>query len=123
LFQFVINPTSFGQSVENLFYLSFLGIYSSPLTISIVKEGKVEIDIDDETGETFVAVLSNEDADDEEGESTTTQLILTIDQPLWRVYFHLNESIKEAIELYDLKTCYIPNREPKISSGVEKGWY
>ena len=76
LFQFVINPTSFGQTVENIFYLSFL-----------VKEGKVEIECDNETGETFVLPLDDEDEDEEgdEEESLVTQLILTIDQPLWRV--------------------------------------
>lgn len=84
----------------------------------------MEIDVDDDTGETFVAVLDNEDAE-EEGESTTTQLILTIDQPLWKVNFvvYLICDLKEAIELYKIKNCCIPNREPKIRSTTSKGWY
>ena len=37
-FQFVVDPSSFGRTVENVFYVSFL-----------VKEGKVKIFYDDET--------------------------------------------------------------------------
>jgi hypothetical protein len=37
LFDFAINPHSFGQTVENLFYISFL-----------IKEGNVGLDMDDE---------------------------------------------------------------------------
>ena len=37
-FQFVVDPTSFGRTVENVFYVSFL-----------VKEGKVKIFYDEET--------------------------------------------------------------------------
>ncbi len=41
-FEFIINPESFGQTVENLFYLSFL-----------VRDGKVNID--DESGQPILS--------------------------------------------------------------------
>lgn len=36
LFRFVVNPHDFGQSVENLFYLSFL-----------IRDGKCALEVDD----------------------------------------------------------------------------
>lgn len=43
LFKVVINPDSFAQSAENIFYLSFL-----------IRDAKVAFEIDDESGEPFV---------------------------------------------------------------------
>ena len=40
LFKFIINPNDFGQSVENLFYLSFL-----------IRDGKCALEIEEGTGE------------------------------------------------------------------------
>jgi non-structural maintenance of chromosomes element 4 len=39
-FRFVINPDNYAQSVENIFYLSFL-----------IRDGKVAFEIGEETGE------------------------------------------------------------------------
>jgi hypothetical protein len=39
-----MNPDSFSQTVENLFYLAFL-----------VKDGKVALDMDEETGEPMLS--------------------------------------------------------------------
>ena len=46
MFECIINPTSFGQSVENLFYLSFL-----------IRDGVVSLDIDEETEEPMISTL------------------------------------------------------------------
>ncbi len=43
-FQWFINPDDFGQSVENLFYTSFL-----------VKDSKCSVDVDNETGELHIS--------------------------------------------------------------------
>lgn len=40
IFRLIVNPQSFGQSVENLFYLSFL-----------IRDGKVALQVNEETGE------------------------------------------------------------------------
>lgn len=45
-FKFIINPESFGQTVENLFYLSFL-----------IRDGKVSID--DDSGQPVLCKYSN----------------------------------------------------------------
>lgn len=44
-FKFIINPKSFSQTVENLFYLSFL-----------IKDGKVSFLVDDVTSEPFLSI-------------------------------------------------------------------
>ena len=44
LFKFIINPHDFGQSVENLFYLSFL-----------IRDGKCAFEIEEETGEPVIS--------------------------------------------------------------------
>ena len=44
IFRFIINPHDFGQSVENLFYLSFL-----------IRDGKCAFMTDEETGEPAIS--------------------------------------------------------------------
>ena len=43
MFRLIINPESFGQSVENLFYLSFL-----------IRDGKAALEFDEKTAEPVV---------------------------------------------------------------------
>lgn len=43
LFRFVVNPTDFGQTVENLFYLSFL-----------IRDAKCALELDEDTGEPMI---------------------------------------------------------------------
>lgn len=40
------------------------------------------IEVDSDTGETFVMTLAGDE--DEDGESAATQLIQTMDEPLWK---------------------------------------
>ena len=47
IFKFVINPHDFGQSVENLFYLSFL-----------IRDGKCAFYTDEDTGEPVICESS-----------------------------------------------------------------
>ena len=43
IFRFIVNPHDFGQSVENLFYLSFL-----------IRDGKCAFFTDEDTGEPVI---------------------------------------------------------------------
>ena len=45
IFRFIVNPNDFGQSVENMFYLSFL-----------IRDGKCALDIED--GEPNICMYS-----------------------------------------------------------------
>ena len=111
LFKFLINPDSYGQTVENLFYLSF-----------IVKDGKACIDL--QNNEAVICVYpalscsetcmkeadrficrsadSCEPADDDqkaEG-AHTSQLIIELDKKMW----------EDAIEAYNITESTIPTR-------------
>ena len=48
LFKFIINPHDFGQSVENMFYLSFL-----------IRDGKCALELDENTREPMICESSN----------------------------------------------------------------
>jgi len=48
MFAFIINPNDFGQSVENLFYLSFL-----------IRDGTCAMELSEETLEPMICTLSS----------------------------------------------------------------
>ncbi|RKP10524.1 Nse4 C-terminal-domain-containing protein [Thamnocephalis sphaerospora] len=72
LFEFIINPHSFGETVENLFHLSFL-----------IRDGKATID--DESGEPMLACCLPPTSDDYQRGLTKKQLVLELDPPTWKV--------------------------------------
>ncbi|KAF9911457.1 nuclear protein [Linnemannia zychae] len=118
LFELVINPESFGQTVENIFYLSFL-----------VRDGKasiLEVDMadpslgDDETWvpaeganlQPMVELTEVPTAEDYQGGLLKKQMVLEIDMATWR---HL-------IDVYDIRETMIPTRISRETQ--EKGkWY
>jgi hypothetical protein len=97
-FSFVLNPKSFAQSVENMFYLSFL-----------IKEGKAGVYEDN--GLQVVRYIADNDPKasmpdfaDQDGEDAwpeKQQGILTLDWETWQ----------EAVSILDLKQSLIPHRE------------
>jgi hypothetical protein len=89
-FEFILNPQSFSESVENLFFTSFL-----------VRDGKVSMDID----ENDIPVIEVVDPGAGGGAARKAkrekrQLILDLDVNLWN----------ELLDLYELEEPIIPSR-------------
>lgn len=128
LVRFCINPKSFGQTVENLFYVSFL-----------IRDGHVAVTYEDNglpslgeslswryhAFETFVqAQLTRTSAASSDSVSTVTteskagtkkhQAVLSIDMPLWR----------DLIRTFNIKESMIEHRKESQSQGPgARGWY
>ncbi|PWY90889.1 putative nuclear protein Qri2/Nse4 [Aspergillus heteromorphus CBS 117.55] len=90
LFQFCINPTSFGQSVENLFYVSFL-----------VRDGMVGISVDSRGLPTLHAAKPHAPSEAQKKGIQKHQAIFTLDFETWR----------DLTKVYDIKESIIPHRE------------
>ncbi|KAL7752397.1 hypothetical protein RI367_001931 [Sorochytrium milnesiophthora] len=92
LYRFILNPQSFGQTIENLFYVSFL-----------VRDGLAWVGLDDDSGDLVVEAVEKEVADaenegeEEDGEDAAaadkTQWISAIDYEDWE---HLCEFFGDA---------------------------
>ncbi|KAF5019688.1 hypothetical protein F66182_8285 [Fusarium sp. NRRL 66182] len=104
LMRFVVNPKSFGQTIENMFYVSFL-----------IRDSRVEIDFD----EFGLPALAPVDRDTEEEETARHgaakhQAILSMDMETWR----------DIIDTFGLKEPMIAHRKEATSSGPgARGWY
>ncbi|PNS15245.1 Non-structural maintenance of chromosome element 4 [Sphaceloma murrayae] len=102
LFDFVVNPRSFGQTVENLFYVSFL-----------IKEGEVGVEMDSDGLPSLVINTESATAATAR-ESTKHQAVFAIDMPTW----------KSLIKAYDIKESLIAHREEGDAHQVgATGWY
>ncbi|KAJ7774408.1 Nse4 C-terminal-domain-containing protein [Mycena olivaceomarginata] len=103
LFKVVINPDSFAQSAENIFYLSFL-----------IRDAKVAFEIDDESGEPFVFACQ-EPTDEERAEAgglLKRQLIFEFDMATW----------ERAIDVFNITESFIPTR-PRAGTRLGDKWY
>jgi hypothetical protein len=117
-FKFVINPLSFGQTIENIFYVSFL-----------IRDGKVGLSTDDR-GMPYLGVLTNSrhfvarlidieptnprtKEEIEEQGAHKHQSVIALDMAEW----------EELIELFDVKEPMIKHREEAHTSVGTKGWY
>lgn len=89
LFNFCVNPKSFGQTVENFFYVSFL-----------IKEGKVGLDFDSDELPTLSMVESQRTVEQRQ-ETQRNQAVFSLDFDVW----------EELIESFDIVKSVIPHRD------------
>lgn len=104
LMRFVVNPKSFGQTIENLFYVSFL-----------IRDGRVEIDFD-EDGLPALAPVDREGDDAGAVRQSTSkhQAILSMDMETWQ----------DIIDTLGLKEPMIEHRQELSATGPgARGWY
>ena len=87
LFHFCVNPRSFGQTVENFFYVSFL-----------VKEGKAGLDFDSDGMPTLGMV--EQKSVQQRQESVRNQAVFTLDFEMW----------EELVESCGIEKSVIPHR-------------
>ncbi|KAG6098007.1 hypothetical protein E4U30_000133 [Claviceps sp. LM220 group G6] len=105
LMRFVVNPYSFGQTVENMFYVSFL-----------IRDARIEIELD-EHGLPAIAPVERDPSGDETQPrhgASKHQAILSMDEETWR----------EIIDVFQITQPMIPHRQ---QAGQEepgaRGWY
>jgi len=103
LFRFVVNPHSFAQTVENLFYVSFL-----------VKDGFVAVDKDDDGLPTLRVTEPPTLNDRRDKGSSRHQAIFSLEFGTW----------KKLIQAFDIHEPIIANREEEHVTQVgSRGWY
>ncbi|GAB1606864.1 EP300-interacting inhibitor of differentiation 3-like, partial [Argonauta hians] len=89
-FRFVVNPVSFGQTVENIFHVSFL-----------VRDGLAKVYLD-EDNLPVIEPLSLEENKNQENAQRTRQCVISISPSEWR----------SIIKTFELRTAMIPSRAP-----------
>ena len=101
LFDFAINPQDFGQTVENLFYISFL-----------VREGNARI-VKDNNGLPLLIPAKPRDVSEQRDQGAQKhQAVFSIDHPTWQMF----------IEAYGIRSPLIPHREQEENNGGAQ-WY
>ncbi|OSC98648.1 hypothetical protein PYCCODRAFT_1417575 [Trametes coccinea BRFM310] len=101
LFKFIINPNDFGQSVENMFYLSFL-----------IRDGKCALEIEEETEEPMIMLCEQPTQEDYDDGLVKHQIVMEFDMNTWR----------RAIEVFNITEPMIPSR-PKSEMRIGQKWY
>ncbi|KAL9598365.1 MAG: hypothetical protein Q9219_004527 [cf. Caloplaca sp. 3 TL-2023] len=101
-FPFVINPKSFGQTVENLFYVSFL-----------IRDGDVGVGQGDDNLPTLVP-LERKSRDEQAAGAKKHQAVFHLDFETW----------EDLIDAFEIKQSVIPHREDEEHPQVnQSGWY
>ncbi|KAA8647130.1 hypothetical protein EYZ11_008077 [Aspergillus tanneri] len=102
LFHFCINPRSFGQSVENLFYVSFL-----------VRDGTAGISTDSRLLPTLHSSKPYAPNEAQKKGVQKHQAIFSLDFKTWQ----------DLVDVYSIKESIIPHREEEQSQNTAQGWY
>ncbi|KAL0937756.1 nuclear protein qri2 [Colletotrichum truncatum] len=105
LLRFVVNPKSFGQTVENMFYVSFL-----------IRDGKVGIEFDSNDLPSL-SPIGGDEVEEEGGvkrEKAKQQAIFSMDMQTWQ----------DIIDTFDIKEPMIKHRKEATAQGPgARGWY
>lgn len=103
LFDFVVNPRSFGQTVENLFYVSFL-----------IKDGKAGFGNDYNMLPTLHATDPRTSKQIQDDNISKHQAVFHLDYETW----------EDIIEAFDIKESIIPHRQSdEVAQVGASGWY
>ncbi|KAI9497138.1 Nse4 C-terminal-domain-containing protein [Zychaea mexicana] len=98
--EFITNPESFSQSVENLFYVSFL-----------IRNAVAEID--DSSGQPILSTRAPPTTEELAEELTKKQIMMSLDIHLW----------KEIIDTYGIRSTIIPTRSKRHQDMTSTRWY
>ncbi|CAG8899745.1 unnamed protein product [Penicillium egyptiacum] len=101
LFRFCINPKSFGQSIENLFYVSFL-----------VRDGTVGVSTDSRGLPTLHAAAPFAPSEAQKKGVQKHQAVFSLDYETWH----------EIIDVFNIEESIIPHREEKEQE-TGTSWY
>ncbi|KAI0467468.1 hypothetical protein F4859DRAFT_245663 [Xylaria cf. heliscus] len=102
LLKFVVNPKSFGQTVENMFYVSFL-----------IRDGAIQIEFD-ENGLPSLQPTAGQDPTATKRDAQRHQAVLSIDMPMWR----------DIIEAFNITEPIIEHRKEQSTQGPgARSWY
>lgn len=103
LFHFVVNPKSFGQTVENLFYVSFL-----------IKDGTAGFGNDSNMLPTLHATVARSPQQIQDENISKHQAVFHLDYETW----------EDIIEAFDIKESIIPHRQSdEVAQVSASGWY
>jgi hypothetical protein len=103
LIKFALNPTSFGQTIENLFYISFL-----------VKDSWVSVNIDPDSEFPTLRTLEEKTASEVRASGATKhQAIFSLDYKTWQI-FKRTMRVQEPL---------IPHRQDDSGQVNGRGWY
>ncbi|KAI8632821.1 hypothetical protein F5Y19DRAFT_331221 [Xylariaceae sp. FL1651] len=102
LLKFVVNPKSFGQTVENIFYVSFL-----------IRDGAVQIEFD-ESGLPTLQPVSGQETGAAKHDAQKHQAVLSIDMQTWR----------DIIDAFKITESIIEHRKEHNTQGPgARSWY
>ncbi|KAG2126863.1 Non-structural maintenance of chromosome element 4 [Suillus bovinus] len=90
IFRFIINPAHFGQSVENMYYLSFM-FHNGICALEVM-----------ENGEPMIYLCERPTSQDCAAGVSRREMIMEFDMATWR----------RAITVFDIQTPMIPHRAP-----------
>ncbi|KAI0837958.1 hypothetical protein F5Y06DRAFT_269468, partial [Hypoxylon sp. FL0890] len=103
LLKFIVNPHSFGQTVENMFYVSFL-----------IRDGRIKVDLDDNGLPALHPADREEETSASKHRAQKNQGVFSIDMKLWR----------EIIDAFNITEPIIEHRKEQSHQGPgSRGWY